>query len=149
MIRLGIESFMLVSFIRGEGEGRWTAINVLGMIHHGFVASQSPAGHSLARSGATIVATVTPPSVPTVTGVLPATGPAAGGTSVTVTGTGFTGATGVSFGSVPGTGVAVASDTQLTVTSPAGTSGAVVDVTVTTPSGASTTWPRDQFHYGL
>ena len=35
----------------------------------------------------------------TVTGLNPDEGPLAGGTSVTITGSGFTGATGVSFGS--------------------------------------------------
>ena len=43
-----------------------------------------------------------PPPPPTVTGVSPASGPAAGGTSVTVSGTNLTGATAVDFGTAPG-----------------------------------------------
>ncbi len=35
---------------------------------------------------------------PTVTGLAPTSGPASGGTSVVITGTGFTGATAVQFG---------------------------------------------------
>ncbi|HTZ09675.1 MAG TPA: protease pro-enzyme activation domain-containing protein, partial [Acidimicrobiales bacterium] len=45
----------------------------------------------------------TPPPVPAVTGVSPTSGPTTGGTSVTITGTGFTGATAVKFGSSPAT----------------------------------------------
>jgi hypothetical protein len=83
-----------------------------------------------------------------VTGLSPASGAAGGGDTVTVTGTGFTGATRVSFGSVAATNLAVASDTQLTVTSPAPiASGAAVDVTVTTPAGTSATSPADKFTY--
>ena len=71
---------------------------------------------------------------PTVTGVSPTGGPTAGGTSVTVRGTGFTGATAVDFGaSNPGTSIDVLSCHPLTVTSPSGTG--TVDVTVTTPNG--------------
>ena len=44
---------------------------------------------------------------PTVTAASPNNGPVAGGTSVTLTGTGFTGATAVHFGSTLGTGVTV------------------------------------------
>jgi hypothetical protein len=86
--------------------------------------------------------TVVPPVVPapTVTSLSPATGPAAGGTVVTVTGTGFTGATSVQFGSNPGTALTVVSDTEITVTSPVGAVGAV-PVTVTTPAGTSAAGP--------
>ena len=42
--------------------------------------------------------TYTVPPVPTVTGVSPASGPSTGGTTVTVTGTGLTGASAVNFG---------------------------------------------------
>jgi hypothetical protein len=73
--------------------------------------------------------------VPTVSGVDPGSGPAAGGTGVTLTGTGFTGATAVRFGSAAATALAVGSDTQITATSAAGTG--TVDVTVTTPGGTS------------
>ena len=45
--------------------------------------------------------------VPTVTGVVPGTGPSFGGTEVTVTGTNLAGATAVDFGSSPATGLRV------------------------------------------
>jgi len=86
---------------------------------------------------------------PTVTGVYPASGPLSGGTSVTITGTGFTGATSVTFGTIANvTGaMTVNSATSITVTSPAGSAG-TVDVTVTTPGGTSSPSPADKFTYG-
>ncbi len=83
--------------------------------------------------------------VPAVTGVVPASGLAAGGTSVTITGSDLTGATAVRFGSADATGTTVDSESQITVTSPAG-SGAV-PVTVTTPGGTSADGPDAQFSY--
>ena len=65
--------------------------------------------------------------------------------TVTITGTGFTGATAVDFGTTAATGVTVVNDTSITATSPAGTG--TVDVTVTTPSGTSATSAADQFTY--
>jgi large repetitive protein len=86
-------------------------------------------------------------SAPTVTAVSPASGPAAGGTLVTITGTNFTGATSVSFGGAAATSFTVISATSITAISPAGTG--TVDVVVTTPSGSSATSPADQFTYVL
>jgi hypothetical protein len=87
-------------------------------------------------------------AAPVVTGVNPDRGSvAAGGETVTVTGTGFTGATQVSFGAVAALDLAVASDTQLTVTSPPPTTGGTVDVTVTNPAGTSARTVADQFTY--
>jgi IPT/TIG domain/Right handed beta helix region len=82
---------------------------------------------------------------PTVTGLGPNSGPVAGGTSVVITGTGFTGASSVFFGNSPATGFAVNSPTQITATSPAG--AGVVDVTVAAVGGTSTTSSADQFTY--
>ncbi len=86
-------------------------------------------------------------SAPTVTSVNPNTGPPAGGTSVTITGTNFVGVTAVKFGGNAAGSVTVNSATQITATSPAGTG--TVDVTVTTPGGTSATGSADQFSYGL
>jgi len=71
---------------------------------------------------------------PALRGISVSSGPAAGGTKVTLTGTNLSGATGVSFG---GTGASIVSDsgTQITVTSPAGSG--TVNVTVTTKGGTS------------
>ncbi|WP_246801360.1 IPT/TIG domain-containing protein [Bradyrhizobium genosp. L] len=82
---------------------------------------------------------------PAVTSVSPGTGPSTGGTSVTITGKGFSGATSIMFGATGATGFTVNSDTSITATSPAGTG--TVDVTVTTPIGTSPTSAADQFNY--
>jgi proteasome lid subunit RPN8/RPN11 len=55
---------------------------------------------------------------------------------VTLVGTGFTGATSVDFGDTEGSALQVASDTSLTVTTPAHAAGAV-DVVVQHPNGVS------------
>jgi hypothetical protein len=86
---------------------------------------------------------------PAVTGVSPNSGPIPGGTSVTLTGTGFASGMTVDFGSSAATGVTVSSATSATATSPAysGKSGGTVDVTVTTTDGTSTINGGDHFTY--
>src|SRR5208337_2868948 len=84
-------------------------------------------------------------AAPTVTGLSPTSGPAAGGTLVTITGTSFTGATVVDFGTTAATNVTVVNSTKITADSPAGTG--TVNVTVTTPVGTSATSTADQFTY--
>lgn len=79
--------------------------------------------------------TYTAPAV--ITSVAPNTGNVAGGTNVTITGTGFTGTTGVLFGASAGTSFTVVNDTTITVTTPAHASGAVT-VTVQKPTGDAT-----------
>jgi acyl-homoserine-lactone acylase len=82
---------------------------------------------------------------PVVTQVAPATGPQAGGTSVTITGERFDGASAVSFGATPASEFTVNSSTSITATAPAGSG--TVDVTVTTPQGTSASGAADQFSY--
>ena len=62
---------------------------------------------------------------PTVSGISPASGTTAGGTPVTITGTGFLAGATVSFGGTAATGVTVASSTSITATAPAHTAGTV------------------------
>lgn len=76
-------------------------------------------------------------TAPTIADVLPAGGDVAGGTTITVTGTGFfTGAT-VTVGGTACTPVVVVSPTELTCVTPAGSHG-LADVEVTTPLGTAT-----------
>lgn len=85
---------------------------------------------------------------PKVTGIQPANGPKCGGTQVTVTGSGFAGASAVNFGTTAATSFTVKSDTEITATSPGGTD--TVDVTVTVPPyGTSPASAADQFTYTL
>src|SRR5580658_8236348 len=72
--------------------------------------------------------TVTQTSLLAVTAVSSAnsdTGPTTGGTVVSITGTGFEGASAVYFGGVPATSFAVDNDTSMTATSPAEGAGTV------------------------
>ncbi|MFI0814997.1 IPT/TIG domain-containing protein [Streptomyces sp. NPDC021115] len=108
------------------------------------ITATSPAG-----SG-TVLVTVTTPGgtsngvsfgyaaapAPVLTALSPTQGPAAGGTAVTLTGTGFTGATSVRFGSVNATSFTVVSATQITAVAPPGSAGSA-QVTVTGPGGTS------------
>jgi hypothetical protein len=80
-----------------------------------------------------------------VTSISPTSGPASGGTTVTIIGTNLTGASAVDFGSTPGTTLSVVSSTEVTDVSPAGSGN--VNVTVTTPGGTSSTSSSDQFSY--
>jgi hypothetical protein len=82
---------------------------------------------------------------PAVSGIDPGDGPEAGGTVVTISGAGFTNATGVSFGGVPAATLSVSSDGVIVAESPPGTG--TVDITVTTPVGTSPPWAGDQFTY--
>src|SRR5581483_9741822 len=66
---------------------------------------------------------------PTVSRVKPNKGPAAGGTSSTISGTGFSGVTGVSFGAIPAASFAVSSPSTIVAVAPPATAGAV-DITV-------------------
>lgn len=88
----------------------------------------------------TLYAYVTPPT-PAVTKLSPNRGPSSGGTTVTITGTGFTGATGVTFGAgTPASSFTVTSDTTLTAVAPP-RSPALVNVAVTGPGGTSASVP--------
>ncbi len=71
-------------------------------------------------------------AAPTVASVSPASGPAAGGTAVTITGTNFVAGATVSFGGAAATNVSVASATSITADTPAHAAGPV-DVVVTNP----------------
>ncbi len=74
-------------------------------------------------------------------------GPAAGGTLLTISGSTFTGATGVLFGQTPATEFEVQSDQSISVVSPPGISG-TAEVTVTNQFGSSAPVSGDRFKYG-
>ncbi|MBJ7596270.1 MAG: IPT/TIG domain-containing protein [Candidatus Dormibacteraeota bacterium] len=113
-------------------QAAWTALSATGTQTYGATLSSS-----VAWTGA--IATFKagggpPPPAPTISGFSPSSGPA--GTSVTITGTGFTGVTGVTFNGVAATITGTSTDTQVVATAPAGGTGAIV---VTTPSGSAST----------
>lgn len=82
---------------------------------------------------------------PRVTGVIPSSGPAAGGAPVTVHGAGLTGATALNFGPRAASGLVVDSDAQIHAVTPPG--GGTVDVTVVTPAGTTAVNPASRFTY--
>jgi len=86
--------------------------------------SDSTIGFRVARSALTLDS------------VAPASGPSAGGTLITLTGTNLLGATSVTVGGVAATSVTVVSSSTVTAVTPAGTVGAAT-VAVTTPSGTA------------
>jgi prepilin-type processing-associated H-X9-DG protein len=80
----------------------------------------------------------------------PGSGPITGGTTVTITGTGFTGATAVSFGSTPATSFSVNSaGTQITAVSPAVSGAGPVNISVTSGGVGSSFTTADQFTFVL
>ena len=82
--------------------------------------------------------------VPTISTVSPNGGPATGGTSVIITGSGFINASSVTFGA-GAISYVVNSNTQITATAPAGTG--TVNVVVTTIGGSSANTIADDFTY--
>jgi hypothetical protein len=83
---------------------------------------------------------------PVITAISPSAGPPAGGTLVTITGTGFTGATRVAFGAVAATSFNVVSATKITAVAPAQPAGSH-HITVTTPVGTSPLVSADIYTY--
>jgi hypothetical protein len=113
-----------------------------------FTVNSSTQFTAVAPAGAgTVQVTATTPSgtsngvsytyipAPALTSVGPSSGPAAGGTTVTLTGTNLTGANAVTFGANAATSFTVNSSTQITAVAPAG--AGTVQVTATTPGGTS------------
>jgi hypothetical protein len=95
------------------------------------VASVPPGSHSVVATYAAVM--------PSVTAVTPATGPTAGGTTVTISGANFDPLGTVTFGGVNGTNLQVnANGTSLTVVSPSH-AAAAVDVAVSNPGDRTAT----------
>ena len=85
---------------------------------------------------------------PTISNVSPNSGPPAGGTSVTISGTNFGAGATVKFGGVAATNVNVAGATSISATTPAHNEGAV-DVTVTNTDGQVATATQGFTYVGL
>jgi len=81
---------------------------------------------------------------PVIDAITPITGPAAGGTGVTLTGSGFSGTTGVTFGGTAATGLIVNDPGTVTCITPAHAAGAV-PVVLQNPRGNVTA--AEQYAY--
>jgi alpha-tubulin suppressor-like RCC1 family protein len=138
--------------LESDGTAMAWGWNDNGQIGNGTIGEDQPAptpvttlsGATMISGGAYYSLAYSPPP-PTVTAVVPAEGPQAGGTSVTISGTEFTGASAVKFGESEAASFKVISDTSITATSPAGSE--TVDVTVTNAVGTSATSAADHFTY--
>lgn len=101
---------------------------------HAAQPSTAAAAHAITTSSPFPAAAVTV-ATPTISSLTPTQGPAEGGNTVTLTGTGFTGATSVRFGTTAAAFITV-SDTQVTAIAPAAPAGPL-SVTITTSGGTS------------
>ena len=97
----------------------------------GRIAVTTPIGSGTSLASFTVI------PAPVITSFLPAAGPV--GTAVTLTGTGFTGATAVTFGGAAAASFNVVSATQISATVPAGATTGKVTVTTAGGTGQSTT----------
>ncbi len=143
------ESSVACSSLPGEGESPVpVSAHISGLTpgatYHFRIVAGSPGGTSYGADQTFTTLAAGP--APTIKKLSRRTGPAAGGTLVTITGSGFTGASAVRFGPNEAKIVAVNSDTSITVESPAGAIG-TVDVTVSAPGGTSALTGKDHFKY--
>lgn len=99
---------------------------------------------TVGASAATFTATLT--TLPTITTLSEMSGSVAGGQIITINGTGFAGATAVTFDGLPAT-ITRTSATAITVTTPAHALPAVVDVAVTV--AGNTVTQRGAYTYGI
>lgn len=142
-----------IGTVRGAVGTFTTGVLTVG-VHNFTVTTTDTDGHVSAPSNVasvTVVAVEAPPNAVTdltatldvtspviIAATIPTSGPAAGGTTVTINGTDLTGATSVTFGALPATNVTIAADgsslTAMTPPAPPGFTGAV-DITIVTPNG--------------
>jgi hypothetical protein len=108
------------------------------------VTVTNPAGASAAATTAKFTYTPPPPSL---TGLGVTSGTAAGGETVTITGTKFTGTRQVRFGTVSAPKIKVVSDTRLDVTTPRSLTVGTVDVDVVNAGGTSTRSEASKFTF--
>lgn len=111
-----------------------TELTVVTPSHGGGVVDvtleRSPGGTLLIEDGYEFI----PPEGPTIDTIDPVEGRVTGGTVVTITGTGFSGTSGVLFGAVPGTSLNIISSTELEITTPEHPEG-LVGITLLHPEG--------------
>ncbi|HYH09727.1 MAG TPA: IPT/TIG domain-containing protein [Thermoanaerobaculia bacterium] len=115
-----------VTYLNSTGLSVVAPPNVAGLTSVTIVNPDHAAGQSLNAFTYRGVSTISPDK-----------GPVAGGTAVTITGFGFSGASNVTFGGAAATSFNVVSDTQITAITPAHAAG-LVDVTVNAGGNAYT-----------
>jgi phosphatidylinositol-3-phosphatase len=111
--------------------------NALRTVAEALGLNSFPGASATAQSMAEFFDTSTSP-VPTVSSLIPTSGPISGGTAVTISGSGFANGATVMFGGVPATGVVVANGATINAVTPSHAAGAV-NITVTNTNGMSGT----------
>ena len=101
----------------------------------GGIKPRLQAEQTLVGNQLTAVAALLPASTSTLTTVAPATGPTAGGTALTLTGTGFAAGATVTVGGRAASSVVVVSATSITCVAPAGECPGILGVSVSGPNG--------------
>lgn len=128
----GSDQFSAVAVVGPNTVSYLDATITSGVQYQYRIRAFNPAG------SATSSTTSVQPAPPTVSGVIPDQGPLAGGTAITIIGTGFTAPAAATIGGNAVAGLQVVSSTQLTGTAPAGSSPGFKDVVVTTSAGTAT-----------
>ena len=118
-------------------DGMFPGTRLVQAVDGGFYGTLSSGG----LLGGGVVFRVTAPPALSVWGITPYSGPAAGGTSVTITGANFNFGFGVSLliGGVPATGISFISPSEIAGVTPALPAGTLNDVTVTDLNGVTGT----------
>ena len=125
-------------------EGASTGTTELGNTNDGDWSDHGPAGGGMGVLGAYV--TYSALAAPTLSGASPAVAPV--GQTTVLTGTNLLHTTGITVCGVTASTYTITSDTSITVTVPAGASGAGT-IVVTTPAGtASTAFTAGQIYYG-
>ncbi len=107
-------------------------------------ATVAPSG---SKAGQEIALSAEVQPAPAITAVSPNSGSIAGGTTVKISGTDFSGASEVNFGTKTATSFTVLSETEITAVAPRTNKAGSVDVTVTTLAGTSAAVRNDRFTY--
>ena len=133
-VKLGGTSATGVSVTNSTTITATTAAHAAGAVD--VVVTNTDAQSGTLSQGYTYTTPVNP--APTVSSISPVSGTTAGGTPVTITGTGFLAGATVSFGGTPATGVGVTNSTTITATTPAHAAGAVNVVVTNTDAQSGT-----------
>ncbi len=86
------------------------------------------------------------PQGPSISSISPTSGPSAGGTTVTISGSNLSSVTGVMFGTLAASSFTTVSNSEVQAVSPPGTSG-TIDITATNSGSTSALSCADQFTY--
>ena len=130
----------------------WSNTQIVVTFGSWYTDQEVNSGHQLQSGDSYVVGvmgsyfTGTLPQPPTVSGLSPPSGPTGGSTPVTISGSGFTGASAVYFGTNPASSFHVLSDGSIAAVAPAG-SADTVDVSVTTTWGTSAIVGTDHYTY--